>query len=93
MVYNKKNVNNILYVFLYISVYPFTFRNRVNRYFTPLRSRQSSLTHYTPSDKMTCHRQLIFRLSLRSFVPHSIHFATCHHLNYKSTIDKLILFI
>ena len=66
---------------------------RVNRYFTPLRSRQSSLTHSTPSDKKSCHRQLIFRLSLRLFVPHSVHFATCHHLNYKSTIDKLILFI
>lgn len=93
MVYNKKNVNNILYVFLHISVYPFTFRNRVNRYFTPLRSRQSVLTHSIPSDKMTCPRQLIFRLSLRSIAPHSVHFATCHHLNYKSTTDKLILFI
>ena len=90
MGYPRQKVNYIIYVFPHISVYPFTSRNRVNRYFTPLRSRQSVLTHSIPSDKMTCHRQVIFRLSLRSIAPHSVHFATCRHLNHKSTMYKLI---
>ena len=40
---------------------------RVNRYFTPFLTLHSTFTHSDPSDKMTCHRQLIFRPSLRSF--------------------------